>query len=122
MTLTLEEENIFRKQIEVQKLEQQLQNTVSTQPVLTPTNDAEISTLKQQIKAEEIHTTRVEYVKKVQPMKDNYRALIAQNKQIEIDNRSTIDAARSTDESARQIILNDINVVKNELNILLGGV
>lgn len=119
MTLTLNEENILRKQIEVHKLEQQLQNFVQTEPELIPAKDAEISTLKQQIKAEEVHTTRAEYIKKVQPMKDNYRALIAQNKQIEINNKAAIDTARSTDESARQVILDNINVVKNELNILL---
>lgn len=122
MTLTLEEENILRKQIEVQKLEQQLQNIAPTQPVLTSTKNAEISTLKQQIKAEEVHTTRAEYVKKVQPMKDNYRALIVQNQQIEIDNKAVIDAARSIDESARQGILDSINVVRNELTVLLDGV
>lgn len=121
MTLTLNEENIFRKQIEVQKSEQQLQNFVPTQPVLIPTKDVEISTLKQHIKAEEVHTTRAEYVKKVQPMKDNYRVLVAQNKQIEINNKAAIDTARSTDESARQGILDSIDVIKNELNILLGG-
>lgn len=122
MTLTLNEENIFRKQIEVQKLEQQLQNLILTKPELVSTKDAEILTLKQQIKAEEIHTTRTEYVKKVQPMKDNYRALIAQNKQIEIDNKAAINIARSTDELARQPIIDNINVAKNELNILLGEV
>lgn len=122
MAFKLDEENILRKQIEVQKLEQQLQNIVPTQPVLIPTKDAEISTLKQQIKAEEVHTTRAEYVKKVQPMKDNYRALVSENKQIEIDNKTAIDTARSTDSSARQEILDQINTVKNELNILLGGV
>lgn len=122
MTLTLNEEQILKKQIEVHKLEQQLQNVVPTQPALTPTKDAEISTLKQQIKAEEIHTTRAEYVKKVQPMKDNYRALVAQNKQIEIDNKIAINTARSTDVSARQEILDNINAAKNELNVLFGGV
>lgn len=122
MTLTLREENIFRKQIEVQKFEQQLQNLIPTKPELVITKDTEISTLKQQIKAEEVHTTRTEYVKKVQPMKDNYRALVAQNKQIEIDNKAAIDIARSTDESVRQKIFDSINTTKNELNILLGGV
>ena len=122
MTLTLEEEQILKKQIEVQKLEQQLQNLIPTKPELVSTMDAEISTLKQQIKAEEVHTTRVEYVKKVQPMKDDYRALVAENKQIEIDNKTTIDMARSVDESVRQGILDSINTAKNELNILLGGV
>jgi hypothetical protein len=122
MTLTLEEEQIFRKQIEVQKLEQQLQNLVLTKPVLTPTKDAEISTLKQQIKAEEVHTARTEYIKKVQPMKDNCRVLIAQNKQIEVDNKAAIDIARSTDDLARQEILDSINTAKNELNTLLSGI
>lgn len=121
MTLTLKVEQILKKQIEVQKLEQQLQNFVPTQSVLVSTKDVEISTLKQQIKAEEVHTTRTEYVKKVQPMKDNYRALIAQNKQIEIDNKAAIDTARSTDESARQGILDSIDVIRNELTVLLGG-
>lgn len=122
MTLTPEEENIFRKQIEVQKLEQQLQNLVPAEPELLLTKNAEISTLKQQIKAEEIHTTRTDYITKVQPMKDNYRALIAENKQIEIDNKAAIDAARSTDKSARQEILDSIDAFKDELNILLGGI
>jgi hypothetical protein len=122
MTLTLKEEDILKKQIEVQKLEQQLVNIIPSSPILTPTKDAEISTLKQQIKAEEIHTTRAEYVKKVQPMKDNCRVLIAQNKQIKIDNKVAIDTARSTDELVKQIILNDINVIKNELNILLNEI
>lgn len=122
MTLTLDEESIFRKQIEVQKFEQQLQNVVPTQPALIPTKNAEISNIKQQIKDEEVHTTRTEYVKKVQPMKDNYRALIAQNKQIEIDNKAAIDTARSTDDSARQGILDSINVVRNELTVLLDRV
>lgn len=122
MTLTPEEESILRKQIEVHKLEQQLQNIIPTQSTLTPAKDAEISDLKQQIKAEEIHITRTEYIKKVQPMKDNYRVLIAQNKQIEIDNKTAIDTARSTDESARQEILDQINTTKNELNTLLGGI
>lgn len=122
MTLTPKEENILKKQIEVQKLEQQLQNIIPTQTTLTPTKDVDISTLKQQIEAEEVHTTRAEYVKKVQPMKDNYRALIVQNQQIEIDNKAAIDTAQSTDESARQGILDSIDVVLNELNVLLGGV
>ena len=122
MTLTLKEEQIVKKQIEVHKLERQLQNVVPTQPILIPTKDAEISTLKQQIKAEEVHTTRTEYVKKVQPMKENYRALIAENKQIEINNKAVIDTARSTDESVRQEILDSIDVVRNELGVLLGGV
>jgi hypothetical protein len=122
MTLTIEEETILRKQIEIKKREHQLQNVVLTQPALIPTKDVEISTLKQQIKAEEVHTTRVEYVKKVQPMKDNYRALIVQNKQIKIDNKAEIDAARSTDELVKQGILNNINVAKNELNTLLGEI
>lgn len=122
MTLTIEEEQIFRKQIELMKFEQQLINIMPTQPVLALSKDAEISTLQQQIKAEEVHTTRAEYVKKVQPMKDNYRALIAQNKQIEIDNKAAIDTARSTDESVRQGILDSIDVVRNELTVLLGGV
>ena len=122
MTLTLEEEQILRKQIEVQKLEQQLQNITPAEPELLPTKDAEISTLKQQIKAEEVHDTRTEYVKKVQPMKDNYRALIAENKQIEIDNKAAIDTARGVDESVRQGILDSIDVVRNELTVLLGGV
>ena len=122
MTLTPEEENILKKQIEVQKLEQQLQNFIPTESELVPTKDAEISTLKQQIKDEEVHITRAEYVKKVQPMKDNYRALIAENKQIEIDNKTAIDTARSVDESARQSIIDSIDAAKNELNILLGGV
>ena len=122
MTLTLNEENIFRKQIEIQKLEQQLQNFIPIEPELIPTKDAEISTLKQQIKAEEVHITRAEYVKKVQPIKDNYRTLITQNKQIEIDNNAAIDAARSTDELVRQEIINNINVVKNELNVLFNEI
>ena len=122
MTLTLNEEQILRKQIEVQKLEQQLQNIIPTEPVLLPTKDAELSTLKQQIKAEEVHTTRAEYVKKVQPMKDNYIALIAQNKQIRIDNKAAIDIARSEDELVRQEIINNINAVKSELNILLNEI
>lgn len=122
MTLTLKEEDIFRKQIEIQKLEHQLQNAIPTQPILSPTKDAEISTLKQQIKAEEVHTTRTEYVKKVQPMKDNYRGLIAQNEQIEIGNKEAIDIARSADESVRKPILDQINAAKNEFDILLGGV
>lgn len=122
MTLTIEEENILRKQIEVQKLEQQLQSITPTEIELVPTKDAEISILKQQIKAEEVHTTRTEYVKKVQPMKDNYRALIAQNKQIEVDNKAAIDAARSMDESVKLGIIDNINAAKNELNTLLGGV
>lgn len=122
MTLTLGEEQIFKKQIVIQKLKQQLQNLIPTKPKLMITNDVEIATLKQQIKAEEVHTTRAEYVKKVQPMKDNYRALVAQNKQIEIDNKVAVDIARSTDESARQGILDQINMAKNELNTLLGGV
>lgn len=119
MTLTLEEEQIFRKQIEIQKLEYQLQNVIPTQPALILTKDAEISTLKQQIKAEEVHITRIKYIQKVQPMKNNYRVLIAQNKQIEIDNKEAINAARSTDELVKQEIINNINVIKNELNILL---
>lgn len=122
MALTLNEENIFKKQIEVQKLEQQLQNLILTKPVLTSTKDVEISILKQQIKAEEIHIKRTEYVKKVQPMKDNYRILIAQNKQIEIDNKIAIDIAQNVDKLAKQVILDNINVVKNELDILLGKV
>jgi hypothetical protein len=122
MTLTLTEESIFRKQIEIQKFEQQLQNFIKTAPELTSTKDTEISTLKQQIKAEEVHTTRTDYIKKVQPMKDNYRALITQNKQIEIDNKAAIDAARKMDESTRQEIIDSINAAKNELNTLLGGV
>ena len=122
MAFTSEEEQILRKQIEVQKLGQQLQNFVQTEPELTVTKDTEISTLKQQIKDEEVHTTRTEYVKKVQPMKNNYGALIAQNKQIEMDNKTTIDAARSADETARQEILDQINTAKNELNVLLGRV
>jgi hypothetical protein len=122
MTLTLKEEDILKKQIEVQKLEQQLVNIIPLSPILTPTKDAEISTLKQQIKAEEIHTTRAEYVKKVQPMKDDYRALIAQNKQIEINNKIAINIAQSTDESGRQKILDDINIVKSELNISLNEI
>lgn len=122
MTLTPEEESILKKQIEVQKLEQQFQNIIQTEPELSPTKDAEILTLKQQIKDEEVHTTRTEYIEKVQPMKDNYRALITENKQIEIDNKAAIDTARSTDQTARQEILNQINTAKNELNILLGGV
>lgn len=120
MTLTMEEENILKKQIEIHKLEQQLQNIIPTQTTLTPTKDVEISTLKQQIKAEEVHTTRIEYVKKVQPMKDNYRVLIAQNKQIEVDNKAAIDAARNIDESARNEIIDSINTAKNELNTLFG--
>lgn len=122
MTLTMEEENILKKQIEVQKLEQQLQNVIPTQLKLIPTKNTEISTLEQQIKAEEVHNTRIEYVKKVQPMKDNYRALIAQNKQIEIDNNAAINAARNADESVKQGIIDKINADKNELNILLGGI
>lgn len=122
MTLTFEEENILRKQIEILKLEKQLQNIIPSNPALILTKDAEISILKQQIKAEEVHTTRTDYVKKVQPMKDNYRALIAQNKQIEIDNKTSIDTARSIDESVRQGIIDSIDTAKNELNTLLGGV
>lgn len=122
MTLTLEEEQIFKKQIEVQKFERQLQNFISIEPELILTKDVEISTLEQQIKAEEVHTTRAVYVKKVQPMKDNHRALIAQNRQIEIDNKAAIDTARSIDESVRLGIIDSINAAKNELNILLGEV
>ena len=122
MTLTPGEENILKKQIEVQKLEQQLTNIIPSNPILTPTKDVEVSTLKQQIKAEEIHITRIEYVKKVQPMKDNYIALLAQNKQIEINNNAAINAACSTNESAKQVILDDINMVKSELNILLNEI
>jgi hypothetical protein len=118
MTLTFNEENILRTQIEIQKLEQQLQNVIPAQPTLILTKNAEISTLKQQIKAEEVHNTRTEYVKKVQPMKNNYHKLIAQNKQIEIYNKTSIDAAKSTDESTRQGIISAINVAKNELNTL----
>ena len=121
MTFTTKEENILRKQIEIQKLEQQLQNIVPTQPVLTLTQDVEILSLKQQIKAEEAHITRTEYVKKVQPMKDNYRTLIAQNQQIKIDNKAAIDTARNIDESVRNEIIDSINTAKNELNTLLGG-
>lgn len=119
MTLTLNEENILKKQIEVQKLEQQLQNVILTQPILIPVKNAEISTLKQQIKAEEVHTIRTEYVKKVQPMKNDYRTLTTQNKQIEIDNKTAIDIARSEEELTRQEIIDNINLIKNELNILL---
>lgn len=119
MTLTIEEEQIFRKQIELMKFEQQLANIVLIQPVLTSSKDAEISILQQQIKAEEIHTKRSDYIKKVQPMKDNYRVLIIQNKQIEIDNKAIIDIARNMDESVKQEIFDSINIIRNELNMLL---
>lgn len=119
MTLTLDEEQIFRKQIEIQKLEHQLQNIIPTQPILMLTKDVEISILKQQIRAEEVHITRTEYIQKVQPMKDNYRALIVQNKQININNKTAINTARNTDELVKQEIINNINMIKNELNILL---
>jgi hypothetical protein len=55
-------------------------------------------------------------------MKDNYRMLIAQNKQIEIDNKAAIDTARNVDELVRQTILDSINATKNELNTLLNGI
>lgn len=119
MTLIFNEEQILKKQIKIYKLERQLQNIISTQPVLIPTKDIEISTLRQQIKAEESHITRTEYIKKVQPMKDNYMVLIIQNKQIEIDNKAIIDIARNMDESVRQEIIDSINIIKNELNVLL---
>ena len=122
MTLTIEEEQIFRKQIELMKHGQELANMVPTQPVLALSKDTEISTLLQQIKAEEIHTKRSDYITKVQPMKDNLKELIAQNEQIEVDNKATLDITHNADESIRQGILDSISAAKNEMNVLLGGI
>jgi Fe2+ transport system protein B len=119
MTFTLNEEDILKKQIEIHKLEQHLQNLISTQPVLIPTKDVEITTLKHQIVDEEKHTTRIEYIKKVQPMKDSLKELIAQNEIMKSDNKDAIEIARINDELARQPIIDSINAAKNEMNILL---
>jgi len=60
--------------------------------ILQPTLDTEIATLKQAIKAEEVHTTRAEYIATVQPMKDELINLKAQNEIIKAENKAAQDA------------------------------
>ena len=57
---------------------------------LTPTLDNEIATLMQTITDEANHTSRADYIAKVQPMKEQLQVLMADNKAIKAANELAI--------------------------------
>ena len=95
---------------------------------IQPTLDTEIEILKEAIAAEREHTSRQEYITKVQPMKNELASLIEQNEAIKAANKIIEDTptaeelAQQTANERRQNIKTDIKIeypdISDEIQII----
>ncbi len=105
MTLSLSEAEVVARNLgKFKRLQQQLEDTMLVTPALAPTKEAEIAAIVAEIKANEHHIRRTDYIAAVQPLKDQLRDLIAKNDDIIASNNVLTKTAQDDYKTAQASI------------------